>query len=160
MSPRTDHPPRTDDPARSKSVRRAVVGGIAGVALLVGPVALANVIVPDDGKGDQVEAAAESETSLVALRRSATEADMARAQRAWRRCDDHHAAPAHPTTKAPPTTDDRGAHHQDHDRDPACPPPRTRPRRTAVAASATLATTRHGTPRRLRVGWQLGRQHR
>ncbi len=104
MSPRTDHPPRSDDdPTRSKSARRAVLGGIAGLALLVGPVALANVIVPGDDEGDQVEAAAESETSLVALRRSATEADEARAQ-GLASMRTTTTLPPTTTTTAPPTT--------------------------------------------------------
>jgi hypothetical protein len=98
MSPRTEHPPRPDDDSdRGKTARRAVAGGIAGIALLVGPVALANVVVPGDDKSDAVEAgAAESETSLVALRRTEAEADVARAngQASFRTT----------TTPPPPTT--------------------------------------------------------
>jgi hypothetical protein len=97
MSPRTDQPSGSeDDPSRSKTARRAVVGGIAGIALLVGPVALANVVVPGDEESDQVEAAAaESETSLVALRRTAAAADTARA---------NGLASIRTTTTLPPTT--------------------------------------------------------
>ncbi len=98
MSPRTEHPPRPDDDSdRGKTARRAVAGGIAGIALLVGPVALANVVVPGNDKSDAVEAsAAESETSLVALRRTEAEADIARAngQASFRTT----------TTPPPPTT--------------------------------------------------------
>jgi hypothetical protein len=98
MSPRTEHPPRPDDDSdRGKTARRAVAGGIAGIALLVGPVALANVVVPGDDKNDAVEASAgESETSLVALRRTEAEADVARAagQASFRTT----------TTPPPPTT--------------------------------------------------------
>jgi hypothetical protein len=98
MSPRTDHPPKRDDDSdRGKTARRAVAGGIAGIALLVGPVALANVVVPGDNESDAVEAsAAESETSLVALRRSEAAADVARAngQASFRTT----------TTPPPPTT--------------------------------------------------------
>jgi len=79
MSPRTEHPPSTDDgQTRAKTLRRAVIGGAAGVALLVGPVLLANVVVPNDD-GGKVEAAAESQTSLVAFQRDAAVADNARA---------------------------------------------------------------------------------
>jgi hypothetical protein len=98
MSPRTEHPPRPDDDSdRGKTARRAVAGGIAGIALLVGPVALANVVVPGNDKSDAVEASAgESETSLVALRRTEAEADVARAngQASFRTT----------TTPPPPTT--------------------------------------------------------
>ena len=81
MSPRTQHPPSTDDgQTRANTLRRAVFGGVAGVALLVGPVLLANVVVPDESGGtDTVEAAAQAETSLVALRQDATVTDAARA---------------------------------------------------------------------------------
>lgn len=37
-----------EEPSPGLSVRRAVLGGIAGVALLVGPVALSRVVVPND----------------------------------------------------------------------------------------------------------------
>jgi hypothetical protein len=78
MSPRTDHPPSTNDgQTRARVLRRAVIGGVAGVALLVGPVLLANVVVPNDD-GGQVEAAGESETSLIAFQREASVADNAR----------------------------------------------------------------------------------
>jgi hypothetical protein len=107
MSERTDHPPSTeDDSTRSTTARRAVIGGLAGIALLVGPVALANVIVPsgDDDKGDTVQAAAESETSLVALRRNASAADAARAQALVSLRTTTTTAPPTTTTTAPPTT--------------------------------------------------------
>lgn len=57
MSERTEHPPSAEGSTRGTVVRRSVIGGVVGAALLVGPVALANVIVPDDRGGD-VEAAA------------------------------------------------------------------------------------------------------
>jgi len=83
-----------------------VFGGAAGVALLVGPVVLANAIVPkDDENADRVEAAAESETSLVNLRRQYSEADRARAG-AYQalRTTTTTTAPPTTTTTAPPTT--------------------------------------------------------
>ena len=106
MSPRTEHPPSTDDgQTRAKAMRRAVIGGAAGVALLVGPVLLANAVVPegDDG-GDKVEAAAGAETSLVALRRDATVTDAARAGALQSLRTTTTTAPPTTTTTAPPTT--------------------------------------------------------
>jgi hypothetical protein len=98
MSPRNDQPSGSEDePSRSNIARRAVVGGIAGIALLVGPVALANVVVPGaEDENDQVEAsAAESQTSLVALRQTSAAADAARAD---------GLASIRTTTTLPPTT--------------------------------------------------------
>jgi Transglycosylase-like domain len=105
MSERTDHPPSTEASSRRTVVRRAVFGGAAGVALLVGPVALANAIVPsdDDSSADRVEAAAESETSLVNLREQSSEVDLARAD-ALRSRRTTTTAPPTTTTTAPPTT--------------------------------------------------------
>jgi hypothetical protein len=105
MSERTDHPPSTEALTRSSVLRRAVIGGAAGVALLVGPVALANAIVPedDDTSADRVEAAAESETSLVNLRRQSSEVDRARAG-ALQSLRTTTTAPPTTTTTAPPTT--------------------------------------------------------
>jgi hypothetical protein len=104
MSERTDHPPSTEASTRSSVVRRAVIGGAAGVALLVGPVALANAIVPKDGDtNDRVEAAAESETSIINLRRQSSELDRARAG-ALLSLRTTTTAPPTTTTTAPPTT--------------------------------------------------------
>ena len=106
MSDRTDHPPSTDDGSTGgRSARRAVIGGIAGIALLVGPVALANVIVPGGDESDKVEAAADTETSLVALRREAPAADLARARgQASLRTTTTLPPTTTTTTTAPPTT--------------------------------------------------------
>jgi hypothetical protein len=109
MSDRTDHPPSPDDDSTTgRTARRAVVGALAGIALLVGPVALANVVVPgDDDQVDQVEASAASETSLVALRQSANQQDAARAQGlASMRTTTTPPPPPPPTTTTtvPPTT--------------------------------------------------------
>ena len=103
-SQRTDHPPSTDDSARRTAVRRAVIGGIAGVALLVGPVALANVVIPDDSGEDRVEAAAESETSLIALQRSTNQADLAKANAALSLRTTTTPPPPPPTEPPPPPT--------------------------------------------------------
>jgi hypothetical protein len=91
------------------ALRRAVIGGAVGVALLVGPVLLANAVVPNDD-GGKVEAAAESETSLIAFQRDATQADIARARalEAVRTTTTlpptTTTAPPPPTTEAPTTT--------------------------------------------------------
>jgi Transglycosylase-like domain len=110
MSRRTEHPPRPDDgQTRAKALRRAVIGGAAGVALLVGPVLLANAVVPNDD-GGKVEAAAESETSLIAFQRDATQADFARAgaleavRTTTTLPPTTTTAPPPPTTEAPTTT--------------------------------------------------------
>ena len=106
MAQRTDHPPSTDDSASRTAVRRAIIGGAAGLALLVGPVVLANIVVPDEGQ-DRVEAAAESDsqTSLVALRRSATEADLAKANAALSLRTTTTPPPPPPTEPPPPPTE-------------------------------------------------------
>lgn len=105
MSTRTQHPPSTNDDAPgnpSPRGRRAVLGGIAGVALLVGPVVLANAIVPDEGGTDQVEATASP--SLVALRRDTATVDSARANSLLSIRTTTTTAPPTTTTTAPPTT--------------------------------------------------------
>jgi Transglycosylase-like domain len=111
MSTRSEHPPSTDDgQTRARALRRAVIGGAAGVALLVGPVLLANVVVPNDGDDGQVEAAGESETSVIAFQRDATVADNARAgalqalQTTTTLPPTTTTAPPPPTTEAPTTT--------------------------------------------------------
>jgi hypothetical protein len=73
MSERTDHPPSTNGPSGAptpdRTIRRAIVGGLLGLALLVGPVALATVVLPDGNGDDRVEAAgSDSETSLINAR--------------------------------------------------------------------------------------------
>jgi hypothetical protein len=60
-----------EPPRPKRGLRRAVLGSIAGVLLLVGPVALANAVVPDDGTN--VEAADDHETSFLAAVRQDTE---------------------------------------------------------------------------------------
>lgn len=63
--------PQGEAPRSRRGLRRAVLGSIAGVLLLVGPVALANAVVPDDGAN--VEAADDHETSFLAAVRQDTE---------------------------------------------------------------------------------------
>ena len=105
MSERTDHPPSPDDDStRGRTARRAVIGGLAGIALLVGPVALANVIVPADETGDQVEASAgAADTSLVAEKRNASQVHL-QALAAQRTTTTPPPPPPTTTTTAPPTT--------------------------------------------------------
>ena len=158
---RTDHPPSTNDSARSTATRRAIIGGIAGVALLVGPVALANVIVPDDSADDRVEASAESETSLIALQRSATQADLAKANNAFSLRTTTTPPPPPPTEPPPPPTTEAPTTTEE-------PPPETEPEAPAEEPTAGqrwwLRRSRQlrdlGRARRLRVRRQLGRQHR
>jgi hypothetical protein len=107
MSPRSQHPPSTNDgQSRAGGLRRAVIGGAAGVALLVGPVLVANAVVPADDGDDTATAAPGSDTSLVALRRNATEADVARsgAMKSLRVTTTTTTVPPTTTTTAPPTT--------------------------------------------------------
>ncbi len=104
MSERNAHPPKPDDATPPKTVRRAIIGGAVGLALLVGPVALATIVVPDDNDGGRVDAAsAESETSLINLRRESSRADLAKAS-ALKSMRTTTTAPPTTTTTVPPTT--------------------------------------------------------
>ena len=124
MATPTDHPPSTDDSASRTAVRRAIIGGAAGLALLVGPVVLANVVVPDSGQ-DRVEAAAESETSLVALRRDASLADLAKANAALSLRTTTTPPPPPPTEPPPPPTTEPPTTDPPTTRPPATEPPPT-----------------------------------
>jgi hypothetical protein len=104
-------------------VRRAIIGGAAGLALLVGPVVLANVVVPDSGQ-DRVEAAAESQTSLVALRRNATVVDPARSNAALS-LRTTTTPPPPPTEPPPPPTTEPPTTDPPTTRPPATEPPPT-----------------------------------
>jgi hypothetical protein len=111
MRERTDHPPSPEASTRNTTARRAVVGGVAGVALLVGPVALANAIVPTsdaDAAATRTGAPPEQNTSLVALRKAKQVArdDGARsdALQSIRTTTTPPPPPPTTTTTAPPTT--------------------------------------------------------
>lgn len=114
MRERTDHPPSPEASTRNgnATARRAVIGGVAGVALLVGPVALANAIVPSDEAAGSatVEAAdAQQKTSLVALRQktkqiSVTDSARSDALQSIRTTTTTAPPPPTTTTTAPPTT--------------------------------------------------------
>jgi hypothetical protein len=107
MSERTDHPPSTNgptaDPTLGRTVRRAIFGGALGLALLLGPVALATVVLPDGNGDDKVEAAAsDSATSLINARLLSSpmqDKDLAVGLRTTTTT-----APPTTTTTAPPTT--------------------------------------------------------
>jgi Transglycosylase-like domain len=108
MSERTDHPPSTNgptaDPSPGNTVRRAVIGGALGLALLIGPVALATVVLPDGTGDDQVAAAgSDSDTSLINTRRLLSN-PMADKDRAMGLNPTTTTAPPTTTTTAPPTT--------------------------------------------------------
>ena len=108
MSERTDHPPSTNDqtgdPAPGRPVRRAILGGVLGLALLIGPVALATVVLPDGNGDDLVEAAgADSETSLINARHRSLQLASDRDD-ALGSTTTTTTAPPTTTTTAPPTT--------------------------------------------------------
>jgi len=108
MSERTDHPPsttgQTDARAPGRTARRAILGGALGLALLIGPVALAAVVLPDGGGDDQVEAAGnDTATSLINARRLMSN-PMASKDAALGLITTTTTAPPTTTTTAPPTT--------------------------------------------------------
>jgi Transglycosylase-like domain len=108
MSVQTDHPPSTDDqtgaPAPGRTARRAILGGALGLALLIGPVALATVVLPDDG-GDRVEAAGSgSQTSLINAQHALPMKYDKDHALGLRRITTTTTAPPTTTTTAPPTT--------------------------------------------------------
>jgi len=106
MSEWTDDVETDEEPARRHDVKRAVLGGVAGVALLVGPIALANAVVPD-GEHDDVKTEDQAAgTSLIALQqqRHANNADSARLSGALSQRTTTTTAPPTTTTTAPPTT--------------------------------------------------------
>jgi hypothetical protein len=107
MSNWTDDMDTQGNPGRRKrnDARRAVLGGVAGVALLVGPIALANSIIPDGDDGD-VSTEEASNTTLVALRAAEgnRQADSAQLQSLLARRTTTTAPPPTTTTAPPPTT--------------------------------------------------------
>ncbi len=105
MPNRTDHPPSSDDnpTPRTTPVQRAIIGGLAGVALLLGPVVLATAVVPSDDDGGEQVAASASETSLVSQRQQLA-ADAARADALVSIRTTTTTVPPTTTTTAPPTT--------------------------------------------------------
>jgi Transglycosylase-like domain len=110
MSERTDHPPSPGDQPDDQpggAARRALVGAVLGLALLLGPVALATIVLPDGDGDDRVEAAGDdqgdSDTSLIHMQRPSTSLDFDKAHAlSLRRVTTTTAPPT--TTTAPPTT--------------------------------------------------------
>jgi hypothetical protein len=96
-----------EEPRRRKrnDMRRAVLGGVAGVTMLVAPIVLANAIVPED---EDVEADATTERSLAALQQTDHEtarlADQARLGAQQAIATTTTTLPPTTTTTAPPTT--------------------------------------------------------
>jgi hypothetical protein len=106
MSEWTDDVETDEEPERRHDVKRAVLGGVAGVALLVGPIALANAVVPDDDHDDVKTEDQASGTTLIALQQQhhANSADAARLNGALSQRTTTTTAPPTTTTTAPPTT--------------------------------------------------------
>jgi hypothetical protein len=106
MSEWTDDVETEEEPARRHDVKRAVLGGVAGVALLVGPIALANAVVPNDDHDDVKTEDEASGTSLIALQqqRHASDTDVARLNGGLSLRTTTTTAPPTTTTTAPPTT--------------------------------------------------------
>jgi hypothetical protein len=110
MSDWTDEAELDENRTRRKGIRRAALGGIAGAAMLVGPIVLASAIVPEDESND-VEADGDDpnrEAELVALRRqrqaAAAQEDLARANTARALRTTTTTEPPTTTTTEPPTT--------------------------------------------------------
>jgi hypothetical protein len=107
MSEWTDDVEPEEQPRRN-DVRRAVLGGVAGVTMLVAPIVLANAIVPKDDDDVQADDGTPDETSRVALRRQNLEnarmVDEARLSSILVATTTTTTAPPTTTTTAPPTT--------------------------------------------------------
>jgi Transglycosylase-like domain len=138
MSERTDHPPsydETDHPpsyddqtatqAPARVARRAIVGGVLGLALLIGPVALATIVLPDGSGDDRVEAAGASETSLINARRPVSLASDQDRVLGLRHITTTTAPPT--TTTAPPTTTTEPPPSTTEPPPPPTEPPATEP---------------------------------
>ena len=91
-------------PKRSNDSRRALLGSVAGVAMLVGPIALANSIIPH-GNNVATEQAS-SDASLIARHAAAqgAQTDTAQLKSLTARITTTTTAPPTTTTTAPPTT--------------------------------------------------------
>jgi hypothetical protein len=94
-----------EEPRRRNDMRRAILGGVAGVTMLVAPIVLANAIVPED---EDVQADATSERSLGALQQQDVEtarlADQARLGAQQAIATTTTTLPPTTTTTLPPTT--------------------------------------------------------
>jgi transglycosylase-like protein len=91
-----------DDDSSGNDLRRVLIGGAAGVAMLVGPIVLAHVIVPSDGDVEADDSTAVA--SRQQLRESALLEDQARSGSAQAATTTTTVPPPTTTTTAPPTT--------------------------------------------------------
>ncbi|HEY3139978.1 MAG TPA: transglycosylase family protein [Acidimicrobiales bacterium] len=100
-----------EDRQRRKDIRRSLLGTVAGVAMLLGPIVLANAVVPDDD-GD-VRADDESAAPVITAlqnRETTREADQARAGAALSMRTTTTAPPPPETTTTEATTTTTEAH--------------------------------------------------
>jgi hypothetical protein len=127
MSEWTDDVETEEEPERRHDVKRAVLGGVAGVALLVGPIALANAVVPDDEHDDVKTEDQASGTSLIALQqqRHASDTDLARLNGGLSLRTTTTTAPPTTTTTVPPTTTTTAPPETTTTAPPATDPPPT-----------------------------------
>lgn len=131
-----------EEPGRHKQrdTRRAILGGIAGVALLAGPIVLANTIIPsDDGKDVTTE---DASPSLIAQRvaEDSVQTDAAQLHSLKARVTTTTTAPPTTTTTAPPTTVPPTTEP------PTTEPPTTSPPMTAPSVGALPGSGQLGDP--------------
>lgn len=119
-----------EEPGRHKrpDAKRALLGGLAGVALLAGPLVLANTIIDDEGGKDDVSAQESQSPDLISESAAADvgQADTAQLKSLLVRQTTTTTAPPTTTTTAPP---------------PTTAPPTTEPPTTAPPATDPPMTT-------------------
>ena len=142
MSGTDDVAPPEDPARRTRRDQRAVLGGIAGVALLVGPIALANAVVPD---GDDDDVTTEDQAPASVADRAAGQPACTPATPTWPGSPAGRSlrtttttAPPTTTTTAPPTTTTTATAARP--RHPP-PPPTADPAAPPPAAGSTTRTT-------------------
>jgi hypothetical protein len=125
MSEWTDDPDPGEEPRRS-DVRRAVLGGVAGVTMLVAPIVLADKVVPEEEDDVQADGGT-SDRSTLALQRQNLEAarltDEARLSSALAITTTTTTAPPTTTTTLPPTTTTTAPPTTTTTAEPVEPPP-------------------------------------
>jgi hypothetical protein len=125
MSEWTDDLDPGEEPRRS-DVRRAVLGGVAGVTMLVAPIVLADKVVPEEEDDVQADGGT-SDRSTLALRRQNLEAarltDEARLSSALAITTTTTTAPPTTTTTLPPTTTTTAPPTTTTTAEPVEPPP-------------------------------------
>ncbi|HEY3139979.1 MAG TPA: transglycosylase family protein [Acidimicrobiales bacterium] len=108
------------DQKRRKDMRRAIFGGAAALALLLGPIVLAKAVVAEDDSGDEVEATDAAPIAALRSRETDHQADQAKAAAA---------ASVGTTTTAPPPPETTTTE-----------PPTTTPTTEAPAPTTTVPT--------------------